>query len=300
MVFFSPTTLEMNECCSAIHERPPFLSGLSTRNERSTRSIAHLYMTIGQSVHGGHSCMSKTETGNRRWMSIILNADVEAPRGGCHRRLGLKNWRQLSRRADPASSATAIPTSSTIMELCIVLVLTSFRRSESGKLDMAKEKGQYTHLQTSGLSLETWHLQESSLTDRIPVANQSDSALPAQPHLRSQRRYAPHLLAVVHGAPNRASRAGCHPLLESERRLKCGGPLKRREWKGHLIGANMNTRLRKRKRGDIRVSMEPRTTKDTMGWRAVARRSCWDDGGLCGTSRRLWARVEMKTAPTPI
>jgi hypothetical protein len=77
--------------------------------------------------------MSKAETGNRRWISNILHADVEAPRGGRHTRSGLKNWRQLSRRRDPASSATAIPTSSTIMELCIVLVLTSFKRSESGR-----------------------------------------------------------------------------------------------------------------------------------------------------------------------
>jgi hypothetical protein len=55
-----------------------------------------------------------------------------------------------------------------------------------------------------------------------------------------------------------------------------------------------------RKRGHIRVTMEPSTTKAIIGWRAIARRSCWDDGGLCGASRRLWARVEMKTAPTPI
>ena len=99
-----------------------------------------------------------------------------------------------------------------------------------------------------------------------------DSALPAQSHLRSQRPYAPHLLAVVRGAPIGAIRVG-RPL-SSERGLKCGGPLKRREWKGHLTGANMKKRPRKRNRGDIRVSMEPRTTKDTIGWRAIARISC--------------------------
>jgi len=66
----------------------------------------------------------------------------------------------------------------------------------------AKERGEYTHLQTLGLSLKTWHLQESSLTDRIDVAILRYSALPTQSHSRSQQRYAPHLLAVVYGAPN--------------------------------------------------------------------------------------------------
>jgi hypothetical protein len=75
---------------------------------------------------------------------------------------------------------------------------------------------------------------------------------------------------VAHGAPTGASRVD---------RLKCGGLLKRREWKDHLKGANMYKRLRKRKRGDMRISMEPRTTKGTIvGWRAIARRICWDDG----------------------
>ena len=124
------------------------------------------------------------------------------------------------------------------------------------------------------------------------------SALPAESHFRSWRGHAPYLLAVAHVAPTGASRVG--RLSSSERRLKCGGPLKRKEWKDHLKGAKVHKRLRKRKRGDIRVSMEPRTTKDTIGWRAIARRSCWDDGGFWGTSRRLWARVAMKTAPTPI
>jgi len=111
---------------SAIHKRPSFPSGiLRARNKRS--SIAHLHMTIRQSVHGGHSCVSKTETGNRLWVSIILQPDMEASRGGCHiRKSGLKFWRQLSRRADPASSAAANPAcSSTIMEFCVVLLLTS-------------------------------------------------------------------------------------------------------------------------------------------------------------------------------
>ena len=67
---------------------------------------------------------------------------------------------------------------------------------------MSKEREQYTPLQTSGIFWESWHLQESSLTFRIDVAILRDSALPAQSRLRSERRRAPHLLAVAHGAPN--------------------------------------------------------------------------------------------------
>src|SRR5216684_8840844 len=105
-----------------------------------------------------------------------------------------------------------------------------------------------------------------------------------QSHLGSQQ-YAPYLLAVVHGGPNSATRAG-RPL-PSERASKCGGLLKRREWKGRLTRCEHERAPSERKRGHIRVTMEPSTTKDKMGWRAIARRSCWDDGGLCGTSRRL-------------
>jgi hypothetical protein len=66
-----------------------------------------------------------------------------------------------------------------------------------------------------------------------------NAALPAQSHLGSQRGHAPHLLAVVDGAPNRASQVA-RPPVEGVRRLKRDGPIKRREWTGRLTGANMN------------------------------------------------------------
>lgn len=54
------------------------------------------------------------------------------------------------------------------------------------------------------------------------------------------------------------------------------------------------------RRGNIRIMMEIRTVKPTMGWSAVARISCCVSAGLRGSGNRWMANVEMKIAPTPI
>jgi hypothetical protein len=64
--------------------------------------------------------------------------------------------------------------------------------------------------------------------------------------------------------------------------------------------ANMDGRDRKRKGDDIRIRIEPKTTKERIGWSAVASRSCCDNGGSRGDSRRVWAKLQMKTALPPI
>ena len=133
---YGPTNQSSYNMDLCIHKLPSFLSGIIARNKRS--SIARLkHMTVRQPVHGEHSCISKSETRNRLRVSILLPPDGETSRAGCHtRRFWLKLWRQLSRRTDPASSATATSTStcsSTTTEFGIVSLSTSFRWSELGR-----------------------------------------------------------------------------------------------------------------------------------------------------------------------
>ena len=50
----------------------------------------------------------------------------------------------------------------------------------------------------------------------------------------------------------------------------------------------------------IRMRIEVRTMKETIGSRAVERTSCWDWKGSLGSGSLWMARVDIKTAPTPI
>ena len=122
---------------------------LSCSASVDSKTIANLYETIKRLLQRRHrGIVSECETGNRCWVSIILHPGMEASRGGgasgCHtRKLGLKIWRQLSRRADPASPAVVMSTSSSTtlaMEFCIALLPISFRRTQIRKVRCGQGK----------------------------------------------------------------------------------------------------------------------------------------------------------------
>jgi hypothetical protein len=149
-----PRTVQLTEFSQQIRYFVWFLgAGIRTRNKRSC--IVHLqytgYTGLSKSVRKGHGRMSKFETRNRLWVSIILHPGTEGSRSVGHtRRSRLEIWRQLSHRADPASSATvsSICSSTTLvlaMELCTVLRLTSFRRKRIRKVGWGQGKGGNTH-----------------------------------------------------------------------------------------------------------------------------------------------------------
>ncbi len=84
--------------------------------------------------------------------TIIPGTEGSGSRSVGHtRRSRLEIWRQLSRRADPASSATVSPTCSSTtpvlaMELCTVLLLTSFRQKRIRKVGWDQGKEGNTHI----------------------------------------------------------------------------------------------------------------------------------------------------------
>ena len=54
------------------------------------------------------------------------------------------------------------------------------------------------------------------------------------------------------------------------------------------------------KQCDVRMMMDPSTTKETMVCSVAARASAWPSGGDWGVGSSVRAIVEMKIAPTPI